>query len=116
MSEEFLRDSETLLQQGGYRSSVDRAYYSIHYCVLAMLDAQGVRPPRSHRGLVNLFGARIVNPGLVEKEFADILSEALRYRSLGTYDRDAVITREDAEETVSNARRFLSRAQEILQD
>ena len=37
LSQEFLEDSKAFLEQGRFRSSVDRAYYAVHYSAIALL-------------------------------------------------------------------------------
>ncbi len=114
LSQVFLDDSIAMLEQGRFRSSVDRAYYSIHYGAVALLTHQSIRPPGSHRGLVTLFGREIVNRGVMGKEFSDMLSAALRDRSLSTYSPEAEVTVDDAREVVANAKRFYATARSIL--
>ena len=114
LSQEFLDDSIALLDQGRLRSAVDRAYYAIHYSAVALLCHVGVRPPRSHSGLVNVFGREVVTPGTVDREYGRMLSSALRSRTRSTYSADADIATEDAQLGVANARRFLSEARTMV--
>ena len=114
LSPVFLDDSIAMLEQGRFRSSVDRAYYTIHYGVVALLTHRSIRPPKSHRGLATLFGREIVNRGAMGKEFSDMLSSALRDRSLSTYSPEAKVTVDDAREVVANAKRSHITARSIL--
>lgn len=114
LSQEYLDDSIALLEQNRLRSAVDRAYYAIHYSAVALLSSQGIRPPRSHRGLVNVFGSEIVNRGILGDEFADMLSQGLRSRMMSTYSPGATITPDRAQETVRNAEQFVARSRSIL--
>ena len=104
---EFLADSVHLLEHQRYRSAVDRGYYSIHSAAIALLTRQGIRPPRSHRGLVNLFGAEIVQRGLMDESFSDIRTSSLKDRMVSAYSPAVDITEDDAKTDVSNAKRFL---------
>ena len=114
LSREFLDDSVANLEQGRLRTSAGRAYYSIHYGAIALLARRGIRPPRSHRGLVNVFGSEIVNQGAMGPEFSTMLSNALHSRAISTYAPDASIAETDAQATVDDARRFLAAVQSIL--
>ena len=116
LSQEFLDDSTALLQQRRFRSSVDRAYYAIHYSAIALLCHYGVRPPRSHSGLVNVFGLEIVKAGVIEAEFGRMLNDALHGRSQSTYSADATITLDDAQSAVADAERFVSKIRTILSE
>ena len=114
LSSEFLDDSMAFLEQGRLRSAIDRAYYAIHYSVVALLCHLGVRPPRPHRGLVNLFGREIVKKGVMDREFSEMLSTTLGNRMDSTYSAEADINLEDAELSVTNAQRFLTEVRSIL--
>ena len=96
------------------RTSVDRAYYSIYYAAQALLVSRGIRAPRTHRGLVNVFGREVVNRGVLGKEFSTMLSRSLRGRTDSTYSPDAEITRERAQAAVEDARRFVAEVRSIL--
>ena len=114
LSQEFLDDSIAFLEQGRYRSSVDRAYYSIHYSAMALLSDKGVRPPRSHRGLFSVFGREVVSKGILSREFSTILSNALQGRMLSTYSTEAEVAHGDAASTVEGAKKFLAATRSIL--
>lgn len=115
LSREVLDDSKALLEERRFRSAVDRAYYAIHYSAVALLCHSGVRPPRTHSGLVNVFGLELVNRGTIAPEFGRILSVALRSRVQSTYAADAIITLEDAQLAVSAAGRFLPEIDAIIE-
>ena len=114
LSQEFLDDSKALLEQLRLRSAIDRAYYSIHFGAVAILAAQNIRPPKSHTGLVMVFGRDIISVGIMDREYGRMLSVALRERSSSTYAASSDVTLEDAEFNVSNAERFLLRVRSIL--
>ena len=115
LAQEFLDDSKASLEQGRLRTAVDRAYYSIHNCAVALLCHHGIRPPKSHRGLVGLFGNELVNRGLMEREFGRILAKALEARVTSTYSADADVTLRDAESSVDDAERFFTATRSALE-
>ena len=115
LSEEFLDDSRANLEQDRFRTSVDRAYYSIHYVAQALLVSRGIKAPRTHRGLVNVFGREVVNRGVLGEEFSSMLSQSLRDRMDSTYSPEAEIMRADAEGVLEDARRFVAEVRSILQ-
>ena len=114
MSHEYLNDRIVLLERERVRSCIDRAYYSIHQAAIALLSDRGIRPPKSHRGLVSVFGREIVNRGLMGAVFARILSDSLEKRMDSTYSANAQLTLGDAERSVQNAKRFLATVGSIL--
>ena len=114
LSQELLVDSIDLLERKRSRSSIDRAYYAVHHGAIALLAKRGIRLPKSHRGLVNVFGREIVNTGVIDKEFGRMLSDALEHRMSSTYNADAEITLEDNQSVVANTERFLAKVRSIL--
>jgi len=112
--EEFLPASRMLLEYDSHKSAVDGAYYSSHYCAVALLCHYVVRPSKSHAGLVGLFGSGAINWGLMQPEFERILGRALRARTSNTYSPDVEISQESAASSVENAERFLTAIRESL--
>ena len=114
LSEEFLDDSRAFLEQRRLRSALDRAYYAIHYSAVAMLCSLGIRPPRSHSGLIGVFGREAVGRGVIRREFGRMLNLAFQKRSASTYSADGDIMLKDAQEVVADAEQFVSEARSIL--
>jgi uncharacterized protein len=67
---ESLADAETLLTTGrSGRSVVNRSYYSMFYCVLALLQTIN-KVPRKHQGAIGFFDREFVHSGLLPKELS----------------------------------------------
>lgn len=114
LAQEHLDDCIDDLEQGRLRSAVDRAYYAMHHSAVALLCHLKVRPPRSHSGLLTLFGIEVVNKGVMESRFAQMLRRANRNRMAATYSGDVDITEDMARANVENARSFVDKVQERL--
>lgn len=114
LAQEHLDDCIAVLEQGRLRSAVDRAYHAIRQSALALLCHLAVKPPRSHAGLLTLFGREVVNKGVMEARFRQMLIVAKEDRMAATYSGDANITEDMARENVENARSFVSKVQERL--
>ncbi len=107
MADEALEASAVTRGQGLLRSTVDRAYYAAHHAAIAIISHHGVRPPKSHRGLVNVFGSEIVNRGIVPSELGGTLAMLHSDRMHGNYEARALVTEEMADRAVTGARRFV---------
>lgn len=114
LAQEYLADCVANLEQGRLRTAVDRAYYAMHHSAVALLCHLQIRPPRSHSGLLTLFGLEVVNKGVMEARFAQMLRSANRNRMAATYSGDADITEDMARANVENARNFVDKVQERL--
>ena len=94
---------------GGNRSSqgiVNRAYYAMFYAVLALLQKIG-KVPSKHSGVISLFDTEFVLKGIFPKELSKDFHKAFELRQVSDYKTFKQISREKAEETIINAKRFL---------
>ena len=107
MSDEALEASVATRSQGLLRSTVDRAYYAAYHAAIAILSHQGVRPPKSHRGLVSVFGSEIANSGIVPSSLGRTLALLHRDRMQSNYEARAQVTEETADRAVTSARQFV---------
>ena len=101
---------------GSLRTAIDRAYYAMRHSAVALLCHLGVRPPRSHAGLMSVFGQQAVNKGVMPPEFGHMLNLARSDRMDGTYSPYANITESLAQENVNNARLFVDRVADALNE
>ena len=116
LAREYLNDSAQSLEMGGLRTAIDRAYYAMRHSAVALLCHLGVRPPRSHAGLMSVFGQEVVNKGVMPREFGPMLRLANRRRMAGTYSPYANITESLAQTNVNNARLFVDRVANALNE
>ena len=116
LAREYLNDSANNLEMGSLRTAIDRAYYAMHHSAVALLCYLGVRPPCSHAGLMSVFGQEVVNKGVMPREFGPMLRLANRRRMAGTYSPYANITESLAQTNVNNARLFVDRVADALNE
>jgi uncharacterized protein (UPF0332 family) len=106
-AEESLADARILQAGGGSgRSVVNRAYYSMFYCVLALLQTIG-RVPRKHQGAISLFDAEFVHKGLLPRELSAELHAAFVARQADDYRVTEPVSVEDARAAIDAASQFL---------
>ena len=114
MSNEALEASAATRSQGLLRSTVDRAYYAAYHAAITILSHQGVRPPKSHRGLVSVFGSEIANSGIVPSSLGRTLALLHRDRMQSNYEARAQVTEETADRAVTSARQFVEAVRAAL--
>jgi uncharacterized protein (UPF0332 family) len=112
-ADEALRGARILLKEHEHYGSVSRAYYCVFHAAEAMLYSKGIRT-KTHGGLRLLFGEHIIKPGIMGKEFADILRDAFNARQLCDYEVYAEISPEEVTGLISKAEHFLNNARELL--
>lgn len=93
---------------------IGHTYHAIRQSAVALLCHMEVKQPRSHSGLLILFKSEVVDKGIMEARFRQMLIAAKDDRMAATYSNDADITEDMARANVENARRFVSKVQERL--
>lgn len=114
LAEEMLADARLLFGGDRLKSAADRAYYSMFHCAQAVLAAQGIIAPRSHRGLRSQFGKHLVVTGIIEREYARDLTLAHEMRQEGTYEAYATMSADSVAELIARAEKFLERMKPLV--
>ncbi|NBC17617.1 MAG: HEPN domain-containing protein [Bacteroidetes bacterium] len=70
--------------------------------------------PKTHSDLRNQFGLHFIKTGTLPEHLAEILNDAEDLRNLAEYAEERIITREDAEITLREAKEFVKRVGEFL--
>jgi hypothetical protein len=114
LAQEMLDDAEANLKQARLRTAISRAYYAMFHAARAVLWSRGITP-KTHKGLVQQFGLRLVKAGVVEKEFARMLRDALDERELADYYAHArALQKKEAQQLLQETRRFLKKMEALL--
>lgn len=101
------------LAEGYYGSAINRAYYAIFYAANGLLVTQGL-VRNKHSGVIAVFRKRFVKPGLIETEYSRIYGRVMDDRHVGDYEVELPIDAGVAEKDLSDARRFVERAEQYL--
>jgi uncharacterized protein (UPF0332 family) len=112
---ETLDAARALSAAGHYRDAVNRAYYAMFYCALALLASKGLGASK-HSGVLSLFNRHFVKTGELPLEDGRHLQEAFELRQGSDYREFVQITREQAQETSAKAEVFLKHATGALAD
>ena len=114
VAHDSLREAQTLMMNGGFRGAVSRAYYAVFHAARAVLWSLGVEA-KTHKGVIRMFGERVVETGDVSAEFSDILIKAHDQRELADYHAmTGGFDKAEVEVLVADARRFVEKVEEIL--
>ncbi|MBM4147171.1 MAG: HEPN domain-containing protein [Nitrospira sp.] len=96
-----------------YIGVVNRGYYAMFYAASAILLTKGLGTSK-HSGVISLLDREFVKSGEVDPVWSKNLRNAFNLRSWGDYDEQAVITKEQAETLLNDARYFVSWAEQWL--
>ena len=108
-----LQAAKTLLSAGLSEDCVSRAYYAVLHAAKAALALNGLHP-QSHQAVRSMFGPHLVKPGLLEREFARILTAKQEDRELGDYDIDTTIDADRASLRADEPERFVQRIEAYM--
>jgi len=112
---ETLDVAKELCASGHYRDAVNRAYYAMFYCGLALLASKGLGASR-HSGVLSLLNRYFVKTGKFPVEDGRHLREAFELRQGSDYREFVQITLEQVQDAVANAEAFLEHTRQVLTD
>jgi uncharacterized protein (UPF0332 family) len=112
-ADEALRDAGFLLDHGGNRAVINRAYYAMFYAVLALLIIEG-KGTSKHRGAIALFDKDFVKSGGFDKKFSEWLHAAFDDRMKSDYRIAVVPSHEEAIQILEHARAFVVQVKTYL--
>ena len=108
-----VRAAEILLQEGDLDSAAGRTYYAMFYVAEALLFEKGLQF-RKHSGVHSAFGEHFAKAGLLDSKFHRWLLNASDKRIQADYGVDAVLSGDDVEVVLVQAREFLGEARRLL--
>ncbi|MCK9420933.1 MAG: HEPN domain-containing protein [Nitrospirae bacterium] len=109
-AEETLSEAVRMLETDfSPRSIVNRAYYAIFYALLALL-LKTCSPMKTskHIGVISTFDREFVKTGKIDKYFSTLIHDIFDLRQESDYKDLVQISREDAAQSVAQAREFLA--------
>lgn len=101
-ADEAIKAADLLFDNGFLKDAVSKLYYSLLYCIRALLLTKGLEP-KSHEGALRLFGLHFVKPGSFEARDSHIFSKLMKYREEADYNPSYTFTRDDFIEFKSEA-------------
>jgi uncharacterized protein (UPF0332 family) len=117
-AEATLNDGRIILVQGGTpRSAVNRAYYAVFYCALALFLKTGIAVRTSkHSGIIGIFDKEFIIPGKIDKKYSHILHFLFDDRQEFDYKEQVEVSADHASAALKNAEDFISAIKLFLQN
>ncbi|MEX2738561.1 MAG: HEPN domain-containing protein [Candidatus Wukongarchaeota archaeon] len=110
-----LSAAKKLLETGFYDDAISRAYYSVFLASKALLILLG-EEARSHKGIITLFGLRVVKENLLPMQYGKILTDLFNARQVSDYETLVFYSKSDTETYISAAEEFIKKIIEILKE
>lgn len=105
--------AKVLLENNYPDYAASRAYYGMFYIAQAFLIGEDMSFS-SHAGVISAFGRDFARTGKVPIEFHRFLIDAQDLRNTGDYGQLNAISREEANEQIINAEKFIQLAENVL--
>ena len=110
---ETVEVAKELFYLGHYRDAVNRAYYAMFYCGLALLASKNLGTSK-HSGVLSLFSRHFVKTGQISVESGRHLQEAFELRQNSDYREFVEISNNQVKEIIDNAVDFIKESQNLL--
>lgn len=102
-SKEFLEDAIILFNQGRFRSSNNRAYYSILYSEKAILSLEP-KDFKKHKTILAYFNENYINKNIFPKSLGHNISIASKVRDNSDYNEFYIISKAQTEDQINTAK------------
>jgi len=112
-SERSLKSAVFLLEKSMYEDAASRAYYSVFHAAKAVL-ASVEEHPKTHEGVVRMFGKKFVKTGVFPAEMGKMLVLAKGLREKADYEPTIIVQKEHVEDIIGKATNFLKVIKEYL--
>ena len=112
-AKETIKTAELLVQQESFPTALNRIYYSVFYCLLA-LGLEYKFETSKHSQLIGWFNKNFVSTGKVDVKFGKIVRKCYEYRLSADYDAFVVFEKENVEMLLKSAQSFIKRMEELL--
>ena len=89
-AERSLRSAKILLADGDGNGAMNRLYYALYHAVRGALIHRRIALPKSHSGLIAVFGAQFVKPGEISPTLGKLLNQVEHERLSADYSGDTI--------------------------
>lgn len=110
---ETLAEIPFLREQGFYNTATNRLYYACYYASVALLTKHHIAAS-THAGVKTMLGLHFVSTGLISKESGRAYSNLFDSRQRGDYDEFVYATREEVDELLPKAQKFIEEVDALL--
>lgn len=104
-AKEKLESAKILLDNGNYKDSVGRSYYTMFASVRALLAKEGIDFSK-HAGVISHFQKEYVKTEILDVKYSKYISQAFQIRNNADYTDFYIVSKEDAQEQFAKAKEF----------
>ncbi len=104
---EMLKSAQGNLEQGDYKTALNRSYYAIFHAMRSVNCLDGFDSSK-HSGVIAHFNQFVLKPGKMDSKYSEYIKKASYCREKSDYDDFYVVSKAETEEQVSNAKEFVN--------
>jgi len=112
---EDIDDAELMFENGRYKNTLNRAYYSIFHAIKSVTVLDGFDSSK-HSGVISYFNQHYVKTGIFPKELSKIIKDASENREKADYHDFFVASKDEAGKQIERAKEFSDCILEYLKE
>ena len=112
-AKEMLHASQVNYEQGEFKTSLNRSYYAIFHAMRSVNMLSGFDSSK-HSGVISHFNQYYLKTKELEPSLSDIIKKASYCREKSDYDDFYLVSKEEAEEQLENAKLFVEKVKDYI--
>ena len=110
---EDIDDAKLMFDNGRYKNTLNRAYYSIFHAIKSVVILDGFDSSK-HSGIIAYFNQNYVKTGIFPKEMSKTIRAASENREKADYHDFFIASKEEAESQIERARELSAQISRYL--
>ena len=110
---EDIEDAKIMYENGRYKNTLNRAYYSVFHAIKSVVVLDGFDSSK-HSGVISYFNQNYVKTGIFTKEMSKIIRAASESREKADYHDFFIASKEEAEKQIERALEFQEQIRNFL--
>jgi uncharacterized protein (UPF0332 family) len=106
-------DAALLMKNEKIPASINRIYYAVFYCVLALALKEGFKTSK-HMQLIGWFNKTFIATGKIENDYGRILRDCYEYRKSADYDTFVNFNRTDIDLLFNEMKSFINEIERFI--
>jgi len=103
-----------LTENGAYKDATNRSYYCVFHAMRAVLALDSY-DSKKHSGIISVFRQKYIKTGVFPVELSDTIEAAFQARGSSDYEDFFVISKEDVQQQIENAKVFLTTIKKYIE-
>ena len=103
---ETITEAELLFKNNKLRAAVNRVYYGMFYCLLA-LGLKNKFETSKHQQLIGWFNKNFIHTGKIDLKYGEMIKDAFRNRNKGDYETEVIFKQEQVVALIADMKDFI---------